>query len=471
MDCRGKSTFSQATTSEKNETEHSNDATTITAKPSNFVVNWIGNGTISITFSQQFKSNKFTHFKFEYYYTFNDKRFNKFGTKPMVSNDDDIKTERVDDSKSQFNLNGFLCGNCYTDCNSHCMYCVQKFSFHTSNINCNIQDVPIQRIRRKLLSKDHVQIDNNFEAPNIHLHVKLVGIGKMKYYYNKYIPTAVDKKMVIWCNAQEMKEFVNLNHYATKLNIFNPSINGNATLTRFNYLYADNLEFESLSLSKHFIFSNWNGQYRRIDVLGDCTLNEFSEINQSGTGFVNGKGISPGGKNTDQYDSASNSVKIVDQISGDGGGGYGTTGGKGNGVNGGKGGRMYGEKTLHKFLYPGSGATGSGVCGGGIIDLVVRGNLIIKENASIVCNGNNANKGTLSNPDKQDETYGGRMWCCGGGSGGSIRIVVFGDFINHGKIRAIGGDGVEFVNEQNGVKICNGQGGDGRIAIYLSKKK
>ncbi|ETO21108.1 hypothetical protein RFI_16098 [Reticulomyxa filosa] len=164
-----------------------------------------------------------------------------------------------------------------------------------------------------------------------------------------------------------------------------------------------------------------------------------SAIDCSGLGYPSDLGPGKGGQAT-----------TIGNGSVGGGGGYGTKGGEGTENGDGKGGDVYGEETLSKQIFCGSGG---GTCredehiihrggrGGGVIELVVEQQLI--NHGKLQCNGKRG---------EDSSTFGG------GGSGGSILIKLQShNALQHtmGNITCTGG------NHSN-----ENKGGDGRVAIY-----
>jgi hypothetical protein len=141
---------------------------------------------------------------------------------------------------------------------------------------------------------------------------------------------------------------------------------------------------------------------------------------------------------------------------GGGGGGAGGNGGDcGRGYFFGvfSGGYSYGDKEV-PIPFGGSGggwgAEAAGTSGGGGIEIVATGNVILDSNSEIRANGGNA-------------LYGATQYPGGGGGGGSVKIIAGGSFTNKGAINVSGGQGGNTNKQAN---EAGGGGGGGRVAVF-----
>jgi hypothetical protein len=153
--------------------------------------------------------------------------------------------------------------------------------------------------------------------------------------------------------------------------------------------------------------------------------NSTGGLGAAGTSFSGGSGGGGGGP-------SAGAAGTAYAFGGAGGAGSGTTGGGGAGN-------------------PGASATPLGQAGGtgtgGLLILIVRGNLKIGPNGSIITNGSNGGNGGL--------TSGG-----GGGSGGGVLYIYYGGTLtNNGTVTANGGSG------GSGPQNVGGSGGSGTLTL------
>jgi hypothetical protein len=141
---------------------------------------------------------------------------------------------------------------------------------------------------------------------------------------------------------------------------------------------------------------------------------------------------------------------------GGGGGGAGGNGGDcGRGYFFGvfSGGYSYGDKEVGLPLGGsggGWGGIGAGTSGGGGVEIIATGNVVLDSNSEIRASGGNALYPACDYPG-------------GAGAGGSVKIIAGGSVTNKGTINVNGGQGGNTSKQAN---ECGGGGGGGRVAIF-----
>lgn len=134
------------------------------------------------------------------------------------------------------------------------------------------------------------------------------------------------------------------------------------------------------------------------------------------------------------------------------GGGYGGQGGDNGRISGG-GGKTYGYQEIPVLLGGSAGGwsnNAQGGPGGGAVEIAATGNITLASTSKIMVTGGQG----------PSVDYGS-----GGGSGGSLKIIAGGAFINNGVIDANGGKGSDTLRAGK-LTDAGGGGGGGRIAVY-----
>ena len=151
-------------------------------------------------------------------------------------------------------------------------------------------------------------------------------------------------------------------------------------------------------------------------------------------------------------------VPVNPPYKGGGGGGYGGIGGDcGRGYFFGvfSGGPSYGDEEV-PIPFGGSaggwGASPDGASGGGGIEIVAAGNVVLDSNSQIKANGGN-------------QLFAAADYPAGGGAGGSVKIIADGNVVIKGDITANGGIGGQGSGQEND-NDTGGGGAGGRIAIF-----
>jgi len=149
-------------------------------------------------------------------------------------------------------------------------------------------------------------------------------------------------------------------------------------------------------------------------------------------------------------------IPVNPPYKGGGGGGYGGIGGDcGRGYFFGvfSGGPSYGDEEV-PIPFGGSAggwaATPDGAAGGGGIEIVATGNVVLDINSQIKANGGNQLHAVTEYP-------------AGGGAGGSVKIIADGNVVIKGDITVNGGKGGDTSKQEN---ECGGGGAGGRVAIF-----